>query len=317
MTDFFNKFKIPTLLGFSIIIIGIIIGVVLVLKEQIFLSQASPDISTQNITLSNISDDSVAISWQTSAPVPSFITFGQTNSSEATALDGKDVQSPKAHLMHYVTIKNLLPKTTYQYKIVSGKTSSEVSKFTTAIPITSQTGFRPIIGSVLDKGQPLDEGIIYLSITDANTQSAQIKSSGNFLIPLTQIRKADLSDAYPLTEDTIAKLTVISDKGIASALFTLKMSNTLPPLNLGQNVDLTTFVLPKPTSPVPDGTGASPSAQEIKRFDLNSDGKINAADNVIILQNFGKKPKDKKVDLNSDGKVDQKDLDLMAKQINQ
>lgn len=296
-----NKFKIPTLLGLSIIFIGIIAGVILVLREQIFISQASPAVNIQDILISNISDTEIVISWQTSAASPAFVTLGQANPHETTALDDRDTQTPTARLLHYVTIKNLLPKTTYQYKIISGKTQSAISQFTTAAPLDHQAGFRPIIGTVLDKDQPLDEGVIFLSIADATTQSALVKS-GNFLIPLSQIRKSDLSDIFPLSQDSLAKLTVVSAKGQANVLFKLNSPSALPPIKLGENIELTSIV-------------------EI--YDLNSDGKVNAADNAIILQNFGllreasKKPKDKRADLNGDGKVDQKDLDLMAKQINQ
>lgn len=305
MRDVFDKFKIPTLLGLSIIIIGIITGVFLALREQTFISKASPSVTAQNITLSNISDTEVVISWETSAAVPSFVTLGQANPNETTVLDDRDTHppagGPKARLIHYVTIKNLLPKTSYQYKIITGKTLSEISQFITAAPLYNQIGFRPIIGTVLDKDTPLDEGLVFLSIADATTQSAQVKS-GNFLIPLSQIRKSDLSDIFPLSEGTTGKLQVYSDKGSASALFKLNLSNDpLPPLRLGQNIDLTN----------------QPITEKVNRYDLNDDGKINAADNAIILDNFGKDPKDKKADLNGDGIVDQKDLDLMAKQINQ
>lgn len=310
--DLLIKFKIPTLLGLSIIIIGIITGVFLTLKEQIFISRASPDITAKNITLSNISDTEVTISWQTSAPTISFVTFGQTNPNEQTVINDKDSSEPenkpKIHLIHYVTIKNLLPKTTYQYKVITGKIASNVGKFTTATPINQQVGFRPIIGSVLWENKPLEESIVYLSITNATLQSAQVKA-GNFLIPLSQIRKTDLSDSYSLSEDTVGKLTVISEQGNTNALFNLKTSsNPLPPLKLNQDIDLTIE-----STPVP----ASSTAQELVIYDLNGDHKINAADNAIILQNFGKKGKRIKGDLNSDGVVDQKDLDLMTKQINQ
>ncbi|TSC87556.1 MAG: Uncharacterized protein G01um10147_534 [Microgenomates group bacterium Gr01-1014_7] len=300
MKNFINKFKIPTLLGLGIIIIGIGAGVFLTLKEQSFISKASPDSTPQNITLSNISDDSINISWQTSAPTVSFISFGQSNPDEQTILDERDTGSPKPHTMHYVTIKNLLPKTTYQYKIITSKISTETLKFTTAAPLFAQTGFQPIIGSVLDNNTPVDEAIVYLSIADATTESALAKNSGNFLIPISQLRKADLSDSFPLTDAAIAKLTIISGKGQASALFKLEDAKEgLPPISLGADLDLTT------------------SNYDTSKYDLNGDGKINAADNAIILQNFGPNLKDKRADLNKDGVVDQEDLDLMAKQINQ
>lgn len=299
-----NKFKIPTLLGLSIIFAGIIIGVYLTLKEQIFLSQASPNVTLQNITLSNITENSAVISWQTDSAVTSFVAFGQ-NSSEQTALDDKDDNTPKPHLIHYVTLKNLLPKTTYKFKIIAGKLTSDVKEFQTAQPLINQTSFPPVIGSVL-VDIPVIEGIAYLSIPGAIIQSAQIKTGGHFLIPLSNIRKNDQTD-FQLTEGTIAKLTIYTDQGETSALFNLKANSApLPPIKLGQNIDLTNAEETPPPSP---------TTLDLDQYDLNGDGKINAADNAIILQNFGKKSKNLKADLNKDGTVNQEDLDLMAQKL--
>lgn len=291
-----NKFKIPTILGLGIIFLGIASGTYLVLKDQIFLSQAAPNVTAQNVTFSNITDTSAVVSWQTGSEASSFVTFGQNNPSEQTSLDDRDT-NPTPHSSHYVTLKNLLPKTKYQLKIISGRNTSEILQFETSSPLTNQAGFGPIIGSVLqDENTPLDEGIAYLSITDATIQSALIKAGGNFLIPLS---------SYNLTEGTTAKITIVSGKGDASMLLSLKANSApLPPIKLGQNIDLAApLETPQPTQ------------DDLDKYDLNQDGKINAADNAIILQNFGKNPKDKKSDLNQDGKIDQKDLDLMAQQI--
>lgn len=299
---FMSKFKIPTLLGLSLLIVGIVAGVYLNLREQIVLSQAAPDLTPQNVTLSNITEDSVTISWQTKAAAKSLVAFGQNSPGQYSVLDD---QNNNAIFTHHATLKNLLPKTTYQFKIVSGKISSEIEKFETAQPPTTQTGFAPVIGTVLDDDTPLEAGVAYLSIAGATPQSAPIKSGGNFLIPLSSIRKVDLSDIYPLSADTIAKLTVVSEKGTANLLFKLKdAAIPLPPINLGQNIDLT----------IPEET-PQPSADNLNTYDLNEDGKINAADNTIILQNLGKKSKDQKTDLNKDGKTDQKDLNLMAQKL--
>lgn len=309
MILFLNKFKIPTLVGLSIIITGIVAGVFIILRGQTFLSQASPNLAPQNVTLTNIDEQSLTISWQTSEALASFVTFGQGSPSEQTALDDRDAITPKPRLIHYVTIKNLQPKTTYLLKIVSGKFSSDTIKFTTANSPSTQNGFPPVIGSVLDGNKPLEDGVVYLSISQAIPQSALVKNLGNFLIPLSFIRKDDLSDTYQLSDSDMAKLTVISDKGQTTALFKLKSSGqVLPPIKLGQNVDLTNpEVSPSPT----------PTTQELNKYDLNEDGQINANDHAIVLQNFGKSPKNKKADLDGDGEVTKKDLDLIAKKINQ
>ncbi len=302
MRDFFNKLKIPTLLGLSIIVVGIVTGVFLTLRGQTFTSKASPSISPQNLTLSNVSDTEVTISWQTSNPTPAFITYGQSDPSELTALDDRDTKTPTSYSTHHITIKNLLPKTTYQYKIVSGKIASDVKQFTTTAPINQQTGFTPITGLVVDGGKPLEEGIVYLSINEAAVQSGVVKSLGNFLIPISQIRNADLSANFPLTEDIVAKLTIVSPKGEATALFSLRDSQTsLPPIALGEDLDLTVLAPP------------------LVSYDLNSDGIINASDHSaiqnIILEDTGKDPKNRKADLNNDRIVDQRDLDLMLQKL--
>lgn len=309
MTNFFNKLKIPTLLGLSVIVAGIVAGVFLTLKQQIFTSQASPNVDIQNITVSNISDTEGVISWQTSVSITSFLTFGQTNPDETTVLDDRDSTQegqPKQHIMHFVTLKNLTPKTSYQYKIIYGKKSSEVQKFTTSTPLESKSVSKPIIGSVLDGDKPLDEGIAYLSIADATLQSALVKSSGNFLIPTSQIRNSDLSASFPITPDTIGKLSIISPKGQTNVAFKFKdIDNPLPPIKLGQDLDLTNIAPKTPEI----------NKQELDKYDLNGDGKINSADNAVILQNLGKNPKNKKADINNDGIVDQKDLDLLIQKI--
>ena len=308
MKDVFEKFKIPTVLGLGIIVAGIATGVFLVLKEQIIVSKAAPDVSAQNITVSNAIEDSITISYQTLSSTPSFITFGHKSPNETTALDDRDIRTPQPHSIHYFTIKNLLPQTTYQYKIISGKNLSEIQKFTTAVPINQQTEFRPIIGSVLDGNKPLEEGVAYLLIAGTTNQSSLIKSSGNFLIPLSQIRRTDLSDTFSISDETVAKLTIISAKGQANVLFKLNNPNLeLPSIKLCENLDLTANPLPS----------LSPLTPDINKYDLNGDGKVNAADNAVILQNFGKKGKKIAGDLNGDGTVDQKDLDIMSKQINQ
>ncbi len=318
MKKFINKFKIPTLLGLGIIFLGLVSGLYLILGEQTFLTKATPNFTPKNITLTNLSEDSVVISWQTNSAVSSFITYGQNSPEEKTALDDRD-NNP--YLNHYVTIKNLLSKTRYQYKINSGKIVSGVENFETAAPLTSQTKLTPIIGSVLDGVKPLEDGIVYLILPEATTQSALIKTGGNFLIPLSLVRKPDLSDAYSFTEETTAKLTIRSAKGDTNVLFKLTANPLpLPPIRLGEDLDLT----------APEATPqASPTVKDLDKYDLNTDGKINSADNAIILDNFGKKPKNeqsssankqseedfKKADLNKDGVVDQKDLGLMSQKL--
>lgn len=322
MINFFNKFKIPTLLGLGLIILGLFSGLYLVLNEQVYLSQAAPNLTPQDITISNITDNSVTISWQTNIDVPSFITYGQNNAGEQTSQDNRDTNpisnnsGPKPRLNHYFTLTNLLPDTNYSFRISSGKLKSEVMKFKTATPIINPAGFTPIIGSVISSdNNPLSDGIVYLSIPNATTQSALIRTDGNFLIPISQIRKEDLSGIFPLTEKIAAKLIIRSEKGNSNILFLLQENSPpLPIIKLNQDIDLTT----PDTTPSP-----SPNINDLDKYDLNNDGKINSADFVTLTTCISKKSNlvlsqtlsCTKTDINKDGFVDQKDLDLMSQKL--
>lgn len=296
MIQFLNKFKIPTILGLSLIISGIVVGIFLVVREQMLTAKASPDLQPQNIIVTNIEDQSFTVSWQTAANTISFLTYGQAKADEQVALDDRDQNPPAGgpipRSFHHVSLKNLEPNTTYKYRIISGKLKSEIFEVTTAAHSTNLNGVKPVIGSVLNGNEVLEDGIVYLSIQGAITQSALIKRSGSFLIPLSSMRKKNLTDIFPTGGDQIAKITVLSDQGTANAVFKLQQFQTLPPIKLGQNVDL-----------------SSTSSDQINKFDLNKDGLINSSDYAIALKN--------QVDLNGDEVFNQKDLDLLQKQINQ
>lgn len=311
MTSFINKFKIPTLLGLAIIFLGLGVGLYLVLREQTILSKAAPDITPFEITFTNITENSATISWQTKSQTTSFVTFGSDNPREQSVLDDRDLNStpagPKPRFIHYVTLKNLLPKTRYQFRIITGKLTSDTLHFETSQPTSIQNEFTPLIGSVIANDMPLEEGVAYLSFSEAITQSSLIKK-GSFLIPLSQVGKDDLSGISPLAEDSVGKITIRSKSGEANILFKLKtLLAPLPPVRLGSDLDLTALNEEAPQ--------ASPTSQDLNKYDLNNDGKINAADNAIILLNFGPNPKEQNADLNGDKVVNQKDLDLMSQKI--
>lgn len=306
-----EKFQIPTFLGLGIILAGIVSGVILIVREQTITSEASVNFSPKNIIISNIDDMSATISWETAEPNFSFVSFGESF-QEKTEVDERDEGKPNLYTSHVVRLKKLLPQTTYHFRIISQNLESQTLTFKTATPQTSQNNFGPVIGSVLDKGGGLEEGIAYLTIPGAVTQSAPVKSSGNFLIPLSSIRKSDLSDIYSLTDETIAKLTVVSKSNQVKVSFKLSPEGTnLPPLTWGQDVDLTA----PPLEATPQAQ-ETPTTEDLVFFDLNEDGFINAHDNAIVLKNFGKNPTNIKADLTGDGVVNQADLNLMADRIN-
>lgn len=293
--NFLTKFRIPTLLGLFLIIGGMAGGVYLVLQNQTLQTKASIDLTPQNIEVTNIEDSGFSISWQTAQATLGFLILN-INGSDQTIIDDQDTTVPKPKILHHVSVRNLTPQTTYQYKIVSGKIKSPSSQITTT-SLNSPNKNKPIIGQINSQ-----QGLVFLEIEGTIKQSTIIKNYGNFVIPISQMRKSDLSDIFIPDDQAIGKITII-DGELQQTNITFYLKNPLPPIQSGTSINLTQ------QPPV--------LGETVSKFDLNGDGQINSSDYSLILQNFGKNPKNKNADLNGDGVVDQKDLGLIQKQINQ
>lgn len=299
MNSIFTRFRFPTLLGLAIIVLGTGAGVYLTLQRQTVTSRASVDNTPKNIKVSSLTDTGAIITWQTQSKIQSFVTYG-VNSPTEVKVDDRDSNQPTPRLTHIVTLSNLTPQTTYQYKITAGQFNSGVLNFTTAGSTTTANNLTPIIGSVLDGNQPLSDGLVFLIIPGANVQATSIKSLGNFVIPMSGVRTEDLSAVF--SSSGVGKIEVLSEDGrTANATINLNNPEPIGPLKLGQTLDLT-------IKPSPLGISTS-------KFDINGDGIVNTGDYATVNGMIQKKKYDIKADLNSDKLVNKKDLDLISAEI--
>ncbi|MDO8498704.1 MAG: fibronectin type III domain-containing protein [bacterium] len=301
-----NEVKIPTLLGLGVLLTGLVIGVFLVTQNQSLKSRASQPLNLQNMALVNLSDTQASVYWQTDQESTGFVQAGTTPSLDLTFKDERDLQPPQNHRLHFVTLKNLTPQTTYYYKIHSGAGTYPAGNpltFTTAasLPLFN---YNPLVSTVINNSsQPVSEALVTLEIPGAQKLATITKLGGNFILPLTGIKTADFSESFRWEDASSSATMTVFDNGSSSRL-TLPMplqNITLPTIILGQDLDLA----PKVSSPSP----------EVVTFDLNGDGVINSLDLGVVLKNYGKKNFEAKADLNKDGKVDQKDVKLINKAI--
>lgn len=300
-----SKIKIPTLLGLGILTMGLVVSIILTGSRQVLLSRAGTSANPKNINVVNMTSSSVSIYWNTDEDTSGFVRAGSNSTLDLTFKDDRDDELPQNHKLHFVTLTNLTPNTLYNYKIGSGTNlyPHETLSFKTA-PKLNTNSLTPLIGSVLDAtGKPITESFLLLYIDGAQSLATVTKVAGNFILPLKELRTQDLNQQIQIPENGISATLEISNIQQSSKV-TLKLplaDNILPPLTLGQDLDLT----PKPASP----------SGELKKFDLNNDGIINALDASMLLSNFSTKPRDKKLDLNRDGVVDKKDVDLISKYV--
>lgn len=303
-----NSIKIPTILGLSVLLIGLGVGIILTSQNQILKSRAGVSQTPKEITVTNINDTTASIHWMTDQETTGFITAGPSAGLGLTFNDERDKKGLSPHKIHFVTLNNLSPLTTYYFKVNSGSTASgEVLTFTTSATIPP-SGVQPLIGAVVDNATAVSEALVTLDLPGAQKLSTVTKSAGNFILPLSNLKNSSLSENVNLESTPTGKLTIFNTDKTSKILLALPLRTPLPPITLGQDLDLSTL----PPTPTPD----------LAKFDLNKDGIVNALDVSSLIKNFGllrseasRTPKLKAVDLNNDGVVDQKDLDLLNQHI--
>lgn len=298
--------KIPTLVGMAILLIGLIGGVYLATQNQSLKSKAAVSTQPKNINVVNLNSTSASIYWQTDEATTGFIQAGIISQNKIVYRDDRDISSPQPHKLHFVSLTNLQPNTSYSYQIYSGPetypTSGQLDfKTTSEVP---NLDWPPLVGTIIDiNNQAIDEAIIILNLPEAQKLATIAKAGGNFILPLSDIKTADLTSSLAIDKIYSAKLEILGTDKTAQATVSLPPQTVgLAPITLGNIVDLTQ------TTP----QIASPSAA-LNKYDLNSDGIVNFADLSIVLQNFGPvaEAKNPKADLNNDSVIDQKDVTLL------
>lgn len=308
--------KIPTLLGLSILITGIIAGIFLVSQNQIFKSRASANYSPKDIKIVNITPSSITIYWTTEEKSLGFIKAGVTPNLNLTFADDRDLQSPQKHFLHFITLTKLISNTTYFYQIISGNENypkSGNSSFKT-VAEGNILGQAPIVGSVLGPdSKPIDEAIISLNLPGAQELAAITKTGGNFVLPLSNLKTADLTADLDLSSKPgQGKLRIFDHTTSSEVLFSYPQTTlSFPNLTLGKNIDLSkpTQASASAVSSTPIQSGSRPNPKQI--FDLNNDGVVNSLDVGLLYTNLGKDPKKFPGDFNNDGKIDQADVGLI------
>lgn len=309
--------KIPTLIGLGVLLIGLAGGVFLTTENQILKTRAAASLTPKNVNVYNLSASSAAIFWQTDEAATGFVQAGasQMPSNKSTYRDDRDISTPQPHKLHFVTLTNLTPNTIYYYQIYSGEIiyPNTPATFTTLSP-TETLDWNPVVGIILEtSNRPIDEALVILELENAQKLATITKTGGNFIMPLSNLRDANLIKSFSGNNTPHKAKLIISSPQSSSqvSIFIPSENPSLPPVLLGKDTDLTqNSTQQKPTT--------IPISVEIQKYDLNSDGIINATDLSIILKNFGDiknnasvSAEKQKVDLNKDGAIDQKDVNLI------
>ena len=209
------RMRIPTMLGVVLLILGIGSTTFLLQNRTTVEGQASEDEKPQNVRITNLTDSSVTIFYQTSKPLLGSISYGETSSSERVIGDERDYEtgSPKQYLLHYVSVTDLKPDTEYYFSIISGNNTfldnGKPYSFRTAPTLSSAPPLLPkYSGSVA--GTNANSEIILFVTSGGQDYSTRVKNNGNYAISLANLRTQDFTSYHKLSQNEHLLFTFIS-----------------------------------------------------------------------------------------------------------
>lgn len=259
--SFWNK-RIPTVFALFLVIIGIGITAYITGTETVFRSGASPSEAPKNIRITNITDNSFAVTYTTDTAALGSISFGKDTSLGTVLLDDRDqlTNNPHAYTVHTITVKNLSANTQYYFSVTTGGTTY----LNNALPYMAKTGSvisgssqlqQVISGTVnLPQGNNGSGALVYLQIPNGQMISTLTDIQGNYHISLANIRTADLLRYASVTNTDTIGLLFTDGTAISHVSTTLK-NFPMPSIILSQDYDFTITGSPTgvPVANIPAG----------------------------------------------------------------
>jgi len=288
--------RIPTLIGLLILIIGIAVSVFLINKSTRWFTRAAPETTPKQIKFTNITNNSFSVSWITDEATSGFIKYGTTKLDQV-ARDDRDEQASQTgnFITHHVTLQNLNPATTYQFQIGSGgatyDNNGQNHQVITASALTTSAPPSDVAHGTVNNqaGSPAEGAIVYLSLPGATSQSALVKASGYWVIPLNLARSEDLSSYAQYDKQATVEEILIQagNQGTATAVATTKNDSPVSTITLGESHDFrTTAPLIEETEEATDSSGftfeeiesptpATPSPVEVTITSPSDEEEVN------------------------------------------
>jgi hypothetical protein len=242
-----REITFPTIFGLLIALGGLVSGLWL-LNSQVRLStQAAAGEQPKNVRVTNITEATFSVSWVTDKAVAGFVMYGEGEAEpDLVVSDERDQQKGAVgeYFTHMVTIRGLKPDTAYKFRIGSGRSLFDQQ----GRPYATNTG--PALATtppadvtygnvVTGAGEPAEGAIVYLKLEGGVMQSALVKASGSWVIPLSTTRAESLSD-YLKYDAQKARLEILVEggpMGVAEGVVVTANDSPIPQIVLGQRFD--------------------------------------------------------------------------------
>ncbi|MFH1859481.1 MAG: fibronectin type III domain-containing protein [bacterium] len=186
------------------------------------LGMATISHADNNVTISNTTDSAVTLFWANEGTGTCQANYGlSAGSLTASAYDVRG--SRTASLIHYVNLNDLMPMTTYYYKLLVSDKSDMVGTFTTnqaIIPSGSYLAY----GRVYYGHKPATNALVCLWLEDGNGSGSQGKSTlascltdenGYWFYDLVNLRTQDGKGLFDFSKSgDLLYLDVYAENGI-------------------------------------------------------------------------------------------------------
>lgn len=246
----FNK-RIPSILGIGFVILGIVLTTIIIKNQTSLRSKASSSEEPQNVKITNISDDSFTITYQTDAATTGSVNYGkgkELGNTELEELD-KEKESLSPKKIHSIAVKKLAHSTKYHLVIISGQNtflnSGVPFEIVTAPNISSPFATHAIIKGkiVLPDGNPPSEALVFLSSENSQLFSTLAKN-GEFNFSLKSLRSSDLTSYLRPNENIILELLATNGSLKSTVLLSLNEVNSIPTITLSNDYNFTHKIVP-------------------------------------------------------------------------
>lgn len=255
----------PAILGLVLLIISLGVGIFFINQTRTFGIKASPQLSPQQVKISNTGSNSFTVTWLTTGKTTGAISVSEAVTDEQIRKDFRDQEKKvlTSSFLHFVNVDNLKPQTKYFFKVISGEKTYDNSgnpfEVTTAsqkIPVDNDIASGKILTT---DSRPAIGAIVFLSLANTISQAAITDSNGNWIISLATARTTDLTDFSNYDRQTqIEEILVKSEEESATATLTTGYDNPTPEIVLGQNYNfLNQMPSSSPTTPPTEANSSS------------------------------------------------------------
>lgn len=236
--------RIPTGFALVLLLVGLGATVFLVQKAVTTNTQATPEETPLNVTVTNITNNSFTVVFTTVANARTAVAMTDAAGNPQLFYDVRDSDNAKggAFYGHSITVDKLEAQTTYKFTILSNakvyKNNEHDYAITTFPKIDQEAPVQlPLKGTVnMPDATPAGDTVVVAIIDGASPVATLTNSKGEYSIPLDALRTKTGDAYYSVMNQTKVTLNYYRRTDTSRVVISyLKELTMLPNITLGQN----------------------------------------------------------------------------------